>query len=391
MRLPPAMAPVELKNMAGDEASLVREISAFRTMNSFTSIFREKRGLFGSDKERVEWLRCVLHYVRMDTNKNHIPDWTPVVDGELSKVLLPNKDDIDGDGVGNLLDADPLDAKVGRYPKSAKGAVPPHLVIEGTAHDIQEKLYRNFEIIVIDHGDQHSAEILKEFHFLLSMAFPPGTARRLKSVRAIYAFASHDSQIDIAAYHRQIKALSIGGVATYGDGPLDLPTRIRVLGSLAHELGHAFIFDRMSARELRQVGERFGFWRPVLGVRQALSTVSAVSLLAKPFLTAHPLTPILRLGDRSSDESLAFIQTPLFSRLNLTSEYAATNLHEWFADAFAAHTLQTLGEKGYFSAESGGNWRVLLTRLPDRHDGYWTNYNNLSPSFRVWMKRRLHR
>lgn len=242
----------------------------------------------------------------------------------------------------------------------------------------QEALYREFGLLALDHSDEHASSVLDELLLVLREGLEPGT-RLPREVKVVYAFKGHDRIVDIAAYHRQAGALSIGGVHAYGEGTLDPHDRMRVAAAFAHELGHAIVFARLTGLELSEIGRRFGHWSNVP------TDEKAPSLLSKSLLEPHPLQGLMRLGSRSTDESRSFVQLSLWSMTNLTSEYAGTNLHEWFADAFAASVLHRLGEKGRL----GPVWRPLLTRLPERAGGYWVNYNNLSPGFRRWLDRRF--
>src|SRR4029077_5876655 len=113
----------------------------------------------------------------------------------------------------------------------------------------QKELFREFKILAIDHPDLHSPEVLKELLFLLRHGFPPGTMKDLKDIRYLFAFSGHDPQENSAAYHRVAHAISVGGIKSFNH-PLPLAGRIHLLGTLAHEIGHAFVFENMSPGEL---------------------------------------------------------------------------------------------------------------------------------------------
>lgn len=316
----------------------------------------------------------------MDLNHNGVSDWTAKVDGQISDVLYPNDDDLDGDGVPNVLDPAPLDPRVSKA-KLAAGGVPEHLAAQGPLGLVQGEIYRNFGMIAIEHTDRHSIGVLKALKTVLERGLSTATRKRIESVKYIYAFAGHDPVDNIAAYHRQARALSIGGVGAYGEGELDDERRIAALSSIAHELGHAFLFDQMSPAELTTVGTRFG------NFRSPPESSPASDFLDRTLFLSHPLKSIARLAGRNKNHGLDFISRPFWREVNIVSEYATTNIHEWFADAFAATVLQRLGEEG----ELGKNWQSKLTRLPAHSGAYWVNYNNLSVDFRHWLEARMAR
>jgi hypothetical protein len=401
--LPSGPSETELENDTRTETALVKEIDRRLRGQDFANLFATSPFQDYNPEERKDWLVCVAHYVQMDLNKNGLPDWTPVVDGALSEVLVANDNDLDGDGLVNIFDSSPLDARkpgrtsgstgrarrarVAKAPASLSSvshSIPPFLRAKEAPTE-QAQLYKEFGILALDHSDHHSGPALRELLLVLREGLLPGMMP-LKTIKFVYAFRGHDGVDDIAAYHRQTQALSIGGLAAYGTKDLTPLTRVRVLSAFAHEIGHALLFERLSPRELQEIGDSFGHWSKYKQSNATdLAALNSSDFFRASFLRPHPLHDLMRLGSRSTEASRGFIRLSLWSLINLTSEYAATNLHEWFADAFAASVLQRLGERGRL----GSNWRPLLTRLPEHKDGYWVNYNNLTPEFRLWIERRL--
>lgn len=322
--------------------------------------------------------KCIAYYLKLDTDNDGVPDWTAKIDGALSNVLYPDDDDIDGDGVVNVLDPQPLDPKISKSPLAANG-LPAHLAMAGKAGRVQGELYKRYGIIAINHTDIHSPLVLEALLLVMEKGIPPATLKSIHSLRYVYAFKGHDPQVNIAAYHRQAKAISIGGMNSYGDDELSSPLKIKVIAAFAHEVGHAFLFDRMSGGELKEIGTRFGRWKI------PSSDEKETDLHSNTFFRGHPLLRLARMGRLDSQAKSSFIRKDLWRSLNLTSQYAATNLHEWFAESFAASVLQKLGENGHL----GEGWRDKLERLPEHSNGYWVNYNNLSEDFRRWIDARI--
>jgi hypothetical protein len=336
-------------------------------------------------------VKCITWFEALDHDRDGIKDWTATYDGQTSSVLFPLDDDMDGDGIVNVLDEAPLDAR--RPSKSARNSlaaknVPRHLVLGGKAGRLQAELFRRFNVLAVDHTDRHAPGALAALLTLYEKALPETTRAELNSVRYVYAFAGHDRVLNIAAYHRQAKALSIGGLGAYGthEKEFDAETKLSLFGSFAHEIGHAFLFDRMSAEELREVGTRFGNWAEPETTDSTKTNVpiNLSGFLDHRFFRSHPLRELARTT-RKNPKDLEFINRGIWRESNLVSEYATTNIHEWFADAFAAALMQKLGEQG----ELGTDWRERLARLPKQPGAYWVNYNNLTPSFRTWFDSRL--
>lgn len=334
---------------------------------------------------------CLKYYEEMDLDEDGIPDWTSRVDGRISTVLYPNDNDMDGDGIENVLDLAPLN----RDAPGVKGhpeALPSHLRMWGEVGRLQSQLFHRYRIIAINHTDQHAPGVLRAFLLILEKGLPEHLSKPMEnqSVRYLYAFKGHDAHVNIAAYHKQMRALSIGGVESYGRGPLSETVRLQVLATLAHEMGHAFLFDHVSALELSEISRLYGSWG------KSMPPHEPTDLLDPVFFQPHPWRKEMQEAlqkmrrrfkqiGKSLVESLSFVKKDEWRSANLTSQYATTNTHEWFADAFAAQILNRLGERG----ELGSNWKERLVKPPDVGGAYWVNYNNISEEFRDWFKRRL--
>jgi hypothetical protein len=302
---------------------------------------------------------CLSYYANQDTDGDGTPDWNPLYDGEPSLVLYPKDPDMDGDGTLNLLDPDPLDSKV--RGESHPLSVPPHLRIHrALAARFQNELFSEFGIVAVDHTDDHSPLVLKSLLTLLRQGFPKGFHRRF-GVQAIYAFSGHDSEFDLAAFHKEAGAISIGGVSVYGsgDGRAKSASEIRILASLAHEIGHAFIFDRMTAPELREASEKFGGWGALFDSKKE----TPLDLYSPVFFLKYPNA-----------------ESPRFS-----SSYAATGIHEWFSDSFAALALSNLGR----GQSLGSDWKNRLVAEPTKESRGWFDYNRVPVGFASWVEEKL--
>ncbi len=319
---------------------------------------------FGEDQsdqnQRIE--SCIAHYTSLDLNNNGIPDWSAGPKNMRSLVLYPNDDDLDGDGIPNVLDPKPLTFQSAPVAVAPNG-VPAHLAMEGERGIVQGRIYRDFGILAIDHSDRHSLAVLQLLEKVLRDGFTAALRERIKSVKYVYAFYGHDAFADIAAYHRGAKAISIGGVRSYPDEEIAEALQIHIMASIAHEFGHAFLFDEIGPTELGRIAARFGLWHSVIGEKDLQSLIDDERVF-RP----HPLRVLMKLQETNHG---------IWKIANLVSEYAATNLHEWFADAFAAATMGRMAMRS-------------LVKLPRQDTSkFWVNYENLTPEFREWFEHRV--
>ena len=216
---------------------------------------------------------------------------------------------MDGDGIENALDPEPLKKNSTKFNKNI---FPHHLLSSNkSVQQWQNALWEEFGIAAIEHTDDHSAYVLREFYFLLHKLFPVGRPRWLSKIKYIYAFKKHDDKNDIAAYHSSLHAISIGGSHSYSH-KLNKEERIRLISTIAHELGHAFLLETFSPSEFQAFCESSG-WKEVFDGRKMNS------LFDEPFFREHP-------GWRSTKEAHLH---------NFVSEYSYTNAHEWFAEALS--------------------------------------------------------
>ncbi|MGZ3694966.1 MAG: hypothetical protein ACXWQO_12440 [Bdellovibrionota bacterium] len=229
----------------------------------------------------------------------------------------------------------------------------------------QEQLSRKYGIKAVDQTDEHSPAVLQNFLFLLDQAFSPAFVRSLKNLQYIYAYAGHDQTYDIAAFHPGAMAISIGGKSTYEK--IGAVPDIFIITSLAHEMGHAFLLEKLSPSELRELSEKFGGWAPVFKGN------SPADFYAKEFFTFHP--------SFGAGGELAFGE----KKNCICSRLAKKNIHEWFAEAFAGTILNELGKKGAL----GKGWREKLATSPKSKGEYWTNYNLVSGGFSGWLEQKL--
>lgn len=236
-----------------------------------------------------------------------------------------------------------------------------------------------YGITVLDKTDEHSEAVLNSLLFLLENAFSPSELKAMGQIRYLYAYQSHDRRFNIAAFHPEEDAISIGGKLTYeeSDGTIESERSLAILSALAHEFGHVFLLKKIPALELRHLAAQAGGWS-FLEKRRSLSSLpmDKQTLNNSGFFTAHPLQRAIR-GSSSSEQWLS---------LNMSSAYGAENVHEWFAEAFTAFVLVRLGKKGLL----GSHWKSKLVSLPQRKRDFWVNYNNITPALESWFSARLN-
>lgn len=340
------------------EKTTSEKIGGISTQNDFPKIYenwlkRHPRDL--TETERYVWLNCLLFYTSIDTNRNGIPDWSALLDQQPAKNLFPEDPDQDGDGILNVFDPQPL---VKTAPRTESAEIPIHLKIDAQkrpeAHFLQDSLYKEFRILAVDHTDEHSPGVLRELLFLLRKGFAKKLITGLKTIKYVYAFAGHNHAGNIASYHWQAQALSVGGMSSYPNEELNPQTKIDMLSALSHEIGHAVLFEKLCANDLADVSHRFSDWSAVKNSQMNNSFFSPVFF--EPF--------------------------PLKQGRNIVSQYALVNRHEWFAESMAASVLNNLGKSG----ELHENWRHALIRNPLNSPQYWVDYTKISDDFRHWFK-----
>jgi len=349
--------PAKLSFSPQREEFLVKEISKLPSYGSFLDSFRLWKEEQKSLRKRVSRLECIYFYAKQDTDGDGLPDWQAQIDRRPSAVLFPADDDIDGDGTSNLLDPAPFDPA-----KKGDGSrIPAHLV--AAEKKLQAQIMEKFGILAIDHSDRHSPEVLGNLLFLLEHG--PKFASHLKNFRYLYAFSGHDREIDIAAYHLVAKAISIGGIRAFPSaGKVPNP---RILSALAHEIGHALLMEKVAAGDLAGLAKKFAHW----------DVEAKEDLYSEAFFRPHPLHLLLR---NKGGREPASAGGPDLS--NLVSSYSTSNMHEWFAEAFTADVMVSLGERGLL----GTNWRKELVTKPKSRRHHWADYNNISAGLRAWFE-----
>jgi len=291
------------------EKEIVQQITLLEQNGDFATLYWKTRPRFLHKKTRYEWLHCLAHYLKMDNDNDGVRDWTAIVDRQPSRVLAPHDTDMDGDGLDNVLDPNPLDKN---FSVAHINAFPAHLRSKDAAvFHWQKKLRDDYGIIAARGTTEHSPFVLSEFHALLQKHFTPNFIRSLQSLRTLYASQAHSEDHKQAAYFHDMRAISLPGIEVY-DGPLSGTRRRKLLSTLAHEIGHAFLLDKLKPDVLRSLCEENG-WR---GVFHADITDSFYS---EAFFRRHP-------GWSTPTEAV---------KNNFFSDYAYKNAHEWFAEAFA--------------------------------------------------------
>ncbi|MFW7377260.1 MAG: hypothetical protein ACOH5I_00450 [Oligoflexus sp.] len=385
-KLPIKLTAAELKNLNIDQ--MLTAISKVPYHSSYRQIFnkaREEKLIRFSDQQMKSFLYCIHHYVSQDTDQDGTPDWIAITSQQITNILIPLDPDINGNGVNNIFDPNPFYYHQ-TIPPASHQEIPPHLKMaddETTKNQngsdqqvnraaLQEKLWHKYGIMAVDHTDQHAATVLEELFIMLENSLTHFRNRDIQSHLVLYAFKGHDATRNIAAYHQEARAISIGGIATYGKNSLRPSRRANLLASLAHELGHDFIFSHLNAIKLKEVGEKFGGW-----IIPFESASNSLDLYDPAFLLPY---------HKDDKAVISLIEdSTITHEFNFASQYAFTNVHEWFADAFAGWVLQKLGHKGLL----GEDWADNLVYNPRKSNEYWVNYQNISNPFVKWMDNKI--
>ncbi len=337
MPLPRPAADFSFHSEVGWEETLSQAISRINSERRFHEVYHhwlDRHPTVFSEAQRYNWLKCILYYVTLPGAASGESNWTAIIDEQPSQTLFPTRLNLP-------------DLQTG-IPESLR--VRPELV------QLQNRLFKRHGIIALDHTDQHASGILRSLLLLLDHAFVPGFSQQLPSFKFLYAFSGHDDQIDRGAFHQKAHAISVGGRLSYPEINLPGLRKIRILSTLAHEIGHAFLFDVLTPRELREITRRFLDWQLPEGATQE-DFFSEIFLQPFPeMLARHP-------------------------RASLVSEYATTNVHEWFAEAFSAAALNRLARQGWLA----GDWQRQLARDAQARAEGWVSERTLDPQIQKWM------
>lgn len=340
------------------ETDLAAKIGKINTQNEFPEIYANWLKLHPrelSENERFRWLNCLYYYTSFDTDHDGIPDWSAILDRKPTHILFPQDSDQDGDGIENVLDPQPLQKNT---LKNKLAEIPAHLRFDARKRPeatlLQQQIYKEYRILAVDHTDEHSPVVLKQFLLLLQQGFSKPFIKGLKDVKYLYAFAGHSHGGNIASFHWQAQAISVGGMSLYPESDLNDQMKIELLSAFAHELGHAILFEKLKVEELAALSTRFSDW----------NTLKASQLNASFY------SPVL------------FEAYPQKNGRNFVSQYALLNRHEWFAEATAAALLRKLGNSGGIKT----NWQESIKRTDSAGPHFWVNYGRISDEFLDWFK-----
>ena len=265
-------------------------------------VWKDKIPFLKNEKQRELWLKCIRNYIFIDTNHDGVADWTALVDGRPSRILFPNKPNINGDGIPNVLDPNPYVA----HKVTQTSGIPEHLKIGGKAGVWQEKLWLDYKVMAVNHTDKHFADELETIYSVFKLDPIRKWKKRDQIFNVIYAFRSHFPKAEAAAFHPTAQAMSLAGKAGYENTELNEKQKCKLVATVLHELGHAFLIENISSQELKDaatklVGWDFPSWLPT-----------------------------------SSIWNPTFFESYSGHQNSFVSNYAKSNAHEWFAETFAA-------------------------------------------------------
>jgi hypothetical protein len=254
---------------------------------------------FLKDKLKKEsWIKCVHHYLQIDSDHDGINDWTAIVDGLPSRILFPLDEDIDGDGIVNLWDPDP-------YHKNhlSQALIPTHLAFKSRERVLQNKLHKKHGIIAVNHSDNHHKDVLKIFLFI-SGKYPFINMFKTSFPKVLYAMKGRHPKGLVASYHPTASAIAVPGKNSFGKN-LNPSEVCNLTAALVHELAHFYLFSSVPPEVLKKFANTYALWD-------------------------IPENIPLDIWDKA-------FHVPFNGKSHFVSDYAATNVHEWFAENFAAY------------------------------------------------------
>ncbi len=293
------LPPIELDNNSIKSKPIPLELE------KAVEVWKEKIEFLQDESERMRWLECIRQFIFLDTDRNGLPDWTAIVDGRPSRTLFPLDPDIDGDGLPNLVDPDPYR----NIDDSPRGFVPAHLRMAGEKGRWQKKLLLDLGVLAIDHTDEHLVDTLAATYSTLRLDSVRNWKKEVRGFNVLYAFGHRGLNSEAAAYHPTAHAISIPGKRGLGINRLSKIQKCKFVSSILHELGHALLFEIVTADELREKAIQLGRWN-------------------LPTLSDGDIWSTIFFGPTNGPQE------------EFVSEYAQTNVHEWFAESFAAYIWQ---------------------------------------------------
>jgi hypothetical protein len=237
-------------------------------------------------------------------------------------------------------------------------------------------LFKDYGIRVLPGDTEQSPEVLHSLIFLLKNTLSMESVHKLASFRFIKASADKNLTEEISSFDLEERSIIVPGISLDSAFRGNPKNRIKIIAALAHEIGHAFLFQNISAQELTYIADHFGGWSHSHCQNRAPSSVRSDC-----FFQHHPKFS----RECSYRSGLDHVSLEMREN-NITSEYALEDIHEWFAESFAAYLLSRLGEKGLL----GGDWKQRLVLVPENKKEYWINYNNISPEFHSWIEARIN-
>jgi len=351
------LPPIEM----GDDSFQTRALPT--DLEKAIQLWKNKIYFLQNEKQRNNWLKCIRQFIFLDTNKNGVPDWTALVDGRPGRTIFPLDPDIDGDGIINILDPDPY----GNLDINTNKLIPDHLKVGASMQYWQERLWRDQGILAINHTDEHLPDALGIIYATLQLKSIRNWQHATRGLNVIYAFGERNSALAVAAYHPTAHAISIPGKIGFESKNLSPLHKCKFVSSVLHELGHALLFGTVTSSELRDNAIRLGGWDLPERMERGV------------------LSPIL--FDSTHHENTKFV-----------SDYAGTNVHEWFAESFAAYMWEkeSLGSKychifkGKHIATRLKDWFDLLLLRAQFTDQGWDKLTRLpllfSHNIRTWYK-----
>ncbi len=285
---------------------LIAEIQALPGQDSF---LKSTPATTASVDLTKDSLICLHQFLHTDFDKDGVFDWKIMEGSRRLSKILPQDLDWDNDGIENLYDHQPL---IKNSFKKIKN-IPEHLLLstakDSTENFLQNKIWEECGVLALNYTDSHSVDNLQDFLKVCrhSMKTLKGKNRGL----LLYAFSSHTyTNPASASFYPELNAMSIRGTSyekEYGAG------KDSVARTIAHELGHFFIFNFMTPAELKFAACEFGLWTN--------KNQTSTSFFDSFFLQ----TP------KSTDKGYA------------PSDYARTNVHEWFSEVFAEFLIKRIG------------------------------------------------
>jgi hypothetical protein len=359
--LPPPPTAAELALLAAILAAAPDE-----EQNALEALYRSENDL--------------LVYATRDSDRDGVRDYR--ISDYYGK-FLEGDIDVDGDGVRNVLDVSPYDAKVGGRDRNGDGipdegfadsnqnGVPDHLDWRSDGKPAeqaarQEALLRDHRIILVERSTPFTETLSRAVYDALTRVFHHALSER-RPLPTLRTIAAEESCLLTPAVDDGTQAMAVAqtqSLIIYRVG-IEQPPLVQ-LGLVVHELGHSYQFSLdfdeanlagengrvyFPAPEFHSLVEPFGWdaqplpFDPDSDAYQIFTPQYYELTPTYTWLGDTPETWAVWLKQQYLSNGESYLDAPAARAYHIVGEYSLTNPWEWYSDNLLAYTLLAIEQR----------------------------------------------